>query len=213
MSRADCQRPLTVRQSPSEYRLHPPGLSPGTKAGRKSRARRRGAPRLFDEIPATPPNVVAIVGSAGAFLGGLAFASHSEPQALLSAEWKVLPLAKKLNVGVMNMSPVRVKMTRPEELRRFIGRWKDAGLIARDSLPDDGPLDFLVHGPVQSVVAAGYKLGVAHDAIATVLIGTGNVRHLEENIEAVLGPPLPAEDSNRVRKLFGHIAESEGDTG
>lgn len=131
----------------------------------------------------------------------------------LSAEWKVLPLAKKLNVGVMNMSPVRVKMTRPEELRKFIASWKNAGLIARDAVPDDGPLDFLVHGPVKSVVAAGYKLGVAHDAIATVLIGTGNVRHLEENIEAVLGPPLPAEDSDHLRKLFGHIAESEGDTG
>lgn len=130
----------------------------------------------------------------------------------LSAEWMVLPLAKKLNVGVMNMSPVRVKMTRSEELRRLVRRWKDAGLIARNAVPDDGPLDFLVRGPVPSVVAAGYKFGAGHDAIATVLFGTGNVAHLEDNIEAILGPPLPDEDSKRLRALFGHLAESEGDT-
>lgn len=131
----------------------------------------------------------------------------------LSAEWKVLPLAKQLNVGVMNMSPVRVKMTRPEELRKMIVRWKHAGLIARDAVPDDGPLDFLVHGPVKSVVAAGYKFAAAPDAIASVLFGTGSVTHLEDNVDAILGPPLPEEDIGRIRQLFGHLAESEGDTG
>ncbi len=130
----------------------------------------------------------------------------------VSAEWKVLPLAKKRNVGVMNMSPVRVKMTRPYELRKVIRRWKDAGLLAEEAVWDDGPLDFLVRGAVSTVVAAGYKFGAAHDAIATVLFGTGNVAHLEDNIAAILGPPLPDEDSDRIRELFGHLAESEGDT-
>jgi len=130
----------------------------------------------------------------------------------LSAEWQVLPLARKRNVGVINMSPVRVKLTRPDELRKVICRWKETGLLPGD-VSDEGALDFLVRGPVSSVVAAGYKFGAAHDAIATVLFGTGNVTHLEENIEAILGPPLPVADCDRVRQLFGHLAESEGDTG
>lgn len=131
----------------------------------------------------------------------------------LSAERKVLPLARERNVGVLNMSPVRVKLTRPEELKKVIARWKAAGLLAQDAVPEDGPLDFLVHGPVTSVVAAGYKFGVSHDAVNTVLFGTGSVGHLEENVDAILGPPLPDADLVRIRTLFGHLAESEGDTG
>lgn len=130
----------------------------------------------------------------------------------LSAELKVLPMAMHKNVGLLNMSPVRVKMTQPGELEKVIARWKEKGLIPRESLPDQRPLDFIVHGPVKSVVAAGYKFGSGHEAIATVLIGTGNVQHLEENVAAVLGPPLPLADTNRIRALFGHLAESEGDT-
>jgi len=131
----------------------------------------------------------------------------------LAAERQVLPRARERNVGVLNMSPVRVKLTRPAELRKVIGRWKQAGLMPRDALPDETPLDFLVHGSVTSVVEAGYKFGAGHEAISTVLIGTGNVAHLEENVAAILGPPLPEADARQIRALFGHLVESEGDTG
>jgi len=130
----------------------------------------------------------------------------------LSAEWHVLPRARERNVGVLNMSPVRVKITRPDELEKVIARWKATGLMPRDALSDERPLDFLIHDHVPSVVAAGYKFGASHEAIGSVLIGTGNVEHLEENVAAILGPPLPAADFERIRGLFAHLAESEGDT-
>src|SRR5262249_43103609 len=107
---------------------------------------------------------------------------------------------------------VRVKLTRAHELEKLIARWKDAGRVPRDALPDRAPLDFLVHDGVDSVVAAGYKFGIAHPAVATVLVGTGSVAHLEANVAAVLGPPLPPADGDRVRALFGGLAESEGDS-
>jgi aryl-alcohol dehydrogenase-like predicted oxidoreductase len=129
----------------------------------------------------------------------------------LSAEKDVLPMAAARNVGVLNMSPVRVKMTRADELEKQIARWKAAGRIPRDALPERSPLDFLVHGGVDSVISAGYKFGIGHPAVTAVLIGTGSVAHLEANIAAVLGPPLPEADTDRIRALFGGLAESEGD--
>lgn len=129
----------------------------------------------------------------------------------LSAESEILPRAQQQNVGVFNMSAVRVKLTRPEELSRTISRWKQSGQIASNAVPDHGPLDFLIHDGVKSVVQAGYKFGIGHNAISTLLIGTGNVEHLEENVETILGSPLPTADTAKIRNVFGNIVESEGD--
>ena len=129
----------------------------------------------------------------------------------MTAEEDVLPRARQQNVGVINMSPVRVKLTRPDQLEEIIARWKDQGLLDADALPKKKPLDFLVHDDVKSVVDAGYRFGAGHDAVSTVLIGTGNVEHLEANVESVLGPALPSEDVARLRQLFGKIAQSERD--
>jgi L-galactose dehydrogenase len=131
----------------------------------------------------------------------------------LSAERTILPHAKQKNVGVFNMSAVRVKLSRPDELSRTISQWKQRGLIAENMIPDRGPLDFLVHDNVNSVVRAGYKFGISHDAISSLLIGTGSVEHLEENVETIVGSPLPAADVTKIRTIFGDIVESEGDTG
>ncbi len=127
----------------------------------------------------------------------------------MSAEREVLPQARAQNVGVINMSAVRVKMTRPEKLAEIIAKWKNQGLLAEDSLPSEAPLDFLVHDDVRSIVDAGYRFGASDEAVSTVLIGTGNVEHLEANVASVLGPPLPEEDVRQLRELFGQIVQSE----
>ena len=129
----------------------------------------------------------------------------------MTAEEDVLPRAKQQNVGVINMSAVRVKLTRNERLEEIIDRWKAAGYLDAAALPEKSPLDFLVRDDVKSVVDAGYRFGAGHEAISTVLIGTGNVQHLEENVASVLGPGLPQEDVARLRQLFGDIAQSERD--
>ena len=128
-----------------------------------------------------------------------------------SAEETVLPRAKRQNVGVFNMSAVRSRLSRQDQLEDIIARWKSAGLVPHDALPEQDPLGFLVHDGVKSVVAAGYKFGIEPEAISCLLVGTGNVAHLEENLATVLGPRLPREDSARVRSLFGSIAETEQD--
>jgi len=127
----------------------------------------------------------------------------------MTAEEDILPRAEQQNVGVINMSPVRVKLTRSDQLEEIIARWKADGHLEDDALPEKSPLDFLVRGDVRSVVDAGYRFGANHDAVSTVLIGTGNIDHLEQNIASVLGPGLPSDDLLRLRQLFGGIAQSE----
>ena len=120
---------------------------------------------------------------------------------------KVLPLAVAHNVGVVNMSAVRSKLSNPDQLRALIADWKERSLISRDSVPDDDPLGWLVHDDVESVISAGYKFGAYHPSIATVLTGTTNLSHLEANVGVMEQPSLPEADRERLKQLFGHIAE------
>jgi L-galactose dehydrogenase len=120
---------------------------------------------------------------------------------------EVLPLALKHGTGVINMAAVRIKLPRSDQLEALIADWKRRGLVPADSLPDKNPLGWLVHDDVDSVVSAGYKFAADHPAISTVLTGTANPVHLEENAAALEKPSLAESDRQRLVDLFGQIAE------
>ena len=127
----------------------------------------------------------------------------------MTAADHVFPLAEKQGVGVFNMSPVRLRLTRTEKLEELISEWKQLGLIAADALPDKDPLGFVVGNGVGSVIEAGYKFGAAHSAISSVVVGTGDTEHLRDNIETINGPPLDDRVCDKLRSIFGSIAETE----
>jgi len=124
-----------------------------------------------------------------------------------AAARRVLPLAEQQNVGVLNMASVRVKLTRPAELAALLREWTARGLLPAEALPDTDPLGWLVGGEVESVIAAGYKFAAEPAAVSTVITGTANGDHLDANLRAILGPPLPAEHRDRLVRLFGKLAE------
>ncbi len=125
-------------------------------------------------------------------------------------EHTVLPMCREKNVGVICMVAVRRALSRPEVLEERIADAKERGLIDRNALPDDDPLGWLIKDHVSSLPAAGYKYVAAHPAMGTVLSGTANIKHLEDNVEAILGPPLPEEDMARLRSIFGDVWEPLG---
>ena len=120
---------------------------------------------------------------------------------------EILPLALEHDVGIVNMAAARIRLPDPDLLEQTVAEWKEKGYLQPDSLPEKDPLGWLVHDDVESVVAAGYKFAADHPAISTVLTGTSNLDHLEQNARALERPALDAADSQRLVKLFGHIVE------
>lgn len=127
-----------------------------------------------------------------------------------TAEHRVLPMCLERNVGVICMVAVRRALSRPEVLAERIAYAKKTGLIERDSVPDEDPLGWLMKGHVTSLPAAAYKYVASHPAMGTVLTGTANIDHLEANVKAILGPPLPDDDMARLREIFGAVWEPLG---
>tara|TARA_B100000809_G_scaffold247839_1_gene277305 strand:+ start:2064 stop:2294 length:231 start_codon:yes stop_codon:yes gene_type:complete len=73
-------------------------------------------------------------------------------------------------------------------------------------VPDDAPLDWLIHDDVDSVISAGYKFAADHPGISTVLTGTSSLTHMEDNLRAMDEPTLAEDDKHRLQELFGEIA-------
>ena len=124
-----------------------------------------------------------------------------------NADREILPLAQKNNVGIMNMASVRIKLPDPQHLEELIQEWKKKGYVEKDAVPDTKPLDWLIRNEVTSVVDAGYRFAAEPPSIATVVSGTANINHLEENAKSLESPFLPTEDSQRLKHLFNEIVE------
>ena len=105
------------------------------------------------------------------------------------------------------MAAVRYKLPNPTMLQEQLSDWKDRKLIPENSLPNHNPLDWLIQGDTKSVIDAGYKFAAEHPAISTVLTGTANNKHLEQNVAALEDPSLPVPHKQRLEDLFGNIAE------
>jgi aryl-alcohol dehydrogenase-like predicted oxidoreductase len=123
----------------------------------------------------------------------------------------LLPACREQGMGVICMVAVRKGLSRHEYLLERLEDAGKRGIIERSALPAADPLGWLVKGEVESLPAAGYKYVAAQPAIGTVLSGTANLEHLEANVRAILGSPLPEGDVARLRQIFGQVQEPLGD--
>ncbi|BCM93683.1 aldo-keto reductase IolS [Abditibacteriota bacterium] len=128
-----------------------------------------------------------------------------------SARARVFAHTQHQGIGVLNMFAVRQAFSQPTKLRQIIGELVQQGLVERDAVDPENPLDFLVRQDgAQSLVDAAYRFCRAESGVHVVLSGTGNIQHLEENVAYILRPPLPAPDRQRLMETFARVDTVSG---
>ena len=128
-----------------------------------------------------------------------------------TARHSIFPLTLERNIGVLCMFAVRRAFTTAAALRLVL-----AELIASGDLPDDFDVDTLLGeltGPSQpgrSVTDTAYRFCRDEQGIDSVLVGTGDIGHLEQNLASFHRPLLPAQTVRLIEQHFGHISDFSG---
>ena len=132
------------------------------------------------------------------------FAFHMLNQ---NARQRVFPGTQAKNIGTLLMFAVRAIFSVPGRLQQDI-----AGLAAGAKVPQwladqKQPLDFLLHddGGAKSIIEGAYRYARHEPGAHVVLFGTGNPDHIEPNVRAILQPPLPGADLQKLAELFGAL--------
>ncbi|MFD1676499.1 aldo/keto reductase [Alicyclobacillus fodiniaquatilis] len=128
-----------------------------------------------------------------------------------SAREIVLQPCIEKNIAVLDMFAVRRALTRSDILAEFARDMMNQGLLPENAVDLQNPLGFLIHpeGAV-SLPDAAYRFVRYEPGIHCVLSGTGNVAHLEANVESANRAPLPDAHVATLRKLFANINSVSG---
>ena len=87
----------------------------------------------------------------------------------------------------------------------------DCGEIDAEIVDMSDPLAWALEASeARSVPELAYRFCRYEPGIDLVLTGTGNARHLEENVASMLRPPLPAGVTERLRLMFGRVRSASG---
>jgi aryl-alcohol dehydrogenase-like predicted oxidoreductase len=128
-----------------------------------------------------------------------------------SAREKIFAATIAKDIGVLDMFAVRRALSRPENLAELVADLLDKGLLDENKINRTSNLDFLVHEHgAKSIMDAAYRFCRYEPGVHSVLMGTGNVQHLIDNIESANRPPLPEADIQRLKEIFAGIDSVSG---
>ncbi|MBO0735601.1 MAG: aldo/keto reductase [Alphaproteobacteria bacterium] len=123
-----------------------------------------------------------------------------------NARSRVFPLTIANRVGTLLMFAVRNIFSKPERLATALHELSANGKLPRWLAETPNPLGFLIHeGGARTITEAAYRFVRHEPGVDVVLFGTGEPRHLRENIASILAPPLPPANRQTLAKLFGRL--------
>jgi aryl-alcohol dehydrogenase-like predicted oxidoreductase len=128
-----------------------------------------------------------------------------------SARDLVLTKAIEKNIGILIMFAVRLALSRPKRLKECLNELIEKNQINPSEIDMEDPLKFLIHeGGAENLVDAAYRFCRYEPGIHVILSGTGNLSHLQDNLESILRPPLPETDLIRLKKIFKNVDSISG---
>ena len=128
-----------------------------------------------------------------------------------SARASVLPQTGQADVGTLNMFAVRWALSHPDALAELLAGLVEAGEVDAADVDLADPLGFVRDfAGVSSVVEAAYRFCRHEPGIDVILTGTSDAAHLEDNIRAILAPPLPDGLTDRLNRMFGAVNTVSG---
>ena len=128
-----------------------------------------------------------------------------------TARREVLPLTREKGIATECMFAVRRAFSNPARLREILVELRRTGEIDADAVDLFEPLDWVLErSDAKTLPEAAYRFCRHEPGIDVVLTGTGNIRHLEDNINSLLRPPLPSEVVERLGEIFSRVHSVNG---
>lgn len=128
-----------------------------------------------------------------------------------TARQTVFPITQARGIGTECMFAVRKAFSRPDHLRAVLADLVEKGEVPAEEIDLDNPLDFvLAESDAADLTEAAYRFCRHEPGLDTILMGTGNIHHLETNVRSLLRPPLPAPVTERLQRLFAHAISASG---
>lgn len=128
-----------------------------------------------------------------------------------TARRNVLPKTREKGIATECMFAVRRAFSNPARLREILVDLRRTGEIDADALDLFEPLEWVLEeSDAKTLPEAAYRFCRHEPGLDVIFTGTGNIKHLEENVASLLRPPLPAEVAERLKQIFGRVHSVNG---
>ena len=129
-----------------------------------------------------------------------------------TARQLVFPITQRLDMGTLIMFAVRRGLNSAAHAAEAVAELVQRGEVDADQFNPADPFDFLVNDPrVRDQLEAAYRFCRHEPGAHVVRSGTGSCDHLDQNIEAILAPPLPNDIRDKLEQLFARAVSASGE--
>jgi aryl-alcohol dehydrogenase-like predicted oxidoreductase len=126
-----------------------------------------------------------------------------------TAKTVLLPKANDKGIGVLGMFAVRNALRSPENLTTAMKTLQAEGVL--DShVSSRAVLALLKHPAIVSLPDLAYRYCRHQPGIDVVMFGTGNLKHLHQNIASLLRSPLPRDVIEYLEQTFNSVDSFTG---